>query len=167
MRNVSKLGMVFLFCMLATAAFSQAKIGFVNTEKILEKAPQAQGVRDRLQREFSRREKDILAAEERAKALQARLERDGPTMKESERILLERDINRYIRELRVMEAEFQEDLNIRRNEELLKLQRTISDVIADYARRERFDLILTDGVFFASDNVDISDAIIRLLTSGR
>lgn len=167
MKNLGKIGIIFLFCILATAAFSQAKIGFVNTEKILEEAPQAQGVRERLEREFSRREKDILAAEERAKALQTRLDRDGPTMKESERVLLERDINRYIRELRVMEAEFQEDLNIRRNEELLKLQKTISDTIADYARRERFDLILTDGVFFASDSVDISDAVIRLLTSGR
>lgn len=156
---------IFLALVLSSTTVLAAdfKIGFVNTDKILEESPQAKAADRRLQSEFSKAEKDILDAEKRIKLLEEQLERNGPTMRSSKRMDLELDINRHKRNLAVMKAEFQERFVIRRNEEITELQKTVANVVADYAKQNRFDLILTDGVFYASDAVDITDKILNIL----
>jgi outer membrane protein len=57
---------------------------------------------------------------------------------------------------------------MRRNEELAKLQRRIIEVIQQLAKDEKFDLIVSDGVVYASDQVDITGKVIeRLQQEGR
>lgn len=160
-----KFAIIFLiaFFLSTNVLAKEAKLGFVNTEKIFEEAPQAIAARERLEREFSTRQQDILNVEKRIQQLEQKLERDGPTMSQKDRVNLERDINRRTRDLRVLQAEFQEDLAIRQNEEIRNLQREVADIIANYAKQRSFDIILTDGVFYASDTVDITSDILRLL----
>jgi outer membrane protein len=55
------------------------------------------------------------------------------------------------------------DLNVRRNEELSKLQKQIFDVIQTVAKEDDYDLILTDGVVWASEKIDITDDILKRL----
>ena len=54
-----------------------------------------------------------------------------------------------------------EDLNLRRNEELGKLQRDVLQKAQEYARAQKFDLLLADqSVIFASTAVDITEAVL-------
>ena len=62
--------------------------------------------------------------------------------------------------------EFREDFNIRRNEEMAKLQKLIQDAITALAQEERYDLVLNDGaVIFASEAVDITDKVLKRLSA--
>ena len=67
------------------------------------------------------------------------------------------------RELKRKQEEFREDYNFRRNEELNKIQKIISQVIQKLAKRERYDLILSDGVVWAGKRIDMTDKVLKSL----
>ncbi|NIR32068.1 MAG: OmpH family outer membrane protein [Gammaproteobacteria bacterium] len=139
------------------------KVGFVNPAKVLENAPQAKEAREQLEQEFAPRERKLSTAETTLREMEERLKRDGAVMKESERRELEREILAERRELKRDQQAFKEDLNIRRNEETRKLQRQLYQTIVSMAEREGYDLIVTDGVVFASERVDITDKVLERL----
>ncbi|TFH40328.1 MAG: OmpH family outer membrane protein, partial [Lysobacterales bacterium] len=59
--------------------------------------------------------------------------------------------------------EFREDLNLRRSQELSKLQLKVTEIIQVLAKAEKYDLIVSDGVIFAGQRVDITDMILERL----
>jgi len=122
--------------MYSTGAVAELKIGVVNAEKILEQAPQVESARNRLEKEFAPRDKQLVAAQKDIKGLEDKLARDGEVMSESQRVKLERDIIAKKRDLKRSQQEFREDFNIRRNEEFDKLQRQIYQTSRKY-RLER------------------------------
>ena len=142
---------------------AEFKIGFVNATRVLEEAPQAEAARSRLEKEFSPRDKKLVAAQKEMRELEDKLTRDGAIMSESERRKLERDIIARKREIKRGQEEFREDLNIRRNEAFDKLRRRVFEVISDIARTQNYDLVVSDGVVFASARVDITDKVVARL----
>ena len=91
------------------------------------------------------------------------IEKDGAIMSESERGRLERDILSKRRELKRDQDEFREDVNFRRNEEFGKIQKQIVEAIRKVAADQKYDLVLGEGVIYASKTVDITDAVIKTL----
>ena len=148
-------------------ALAELKIGVVNAEKILEKAPQVEQARSRLEKEFSPRDKQLVSVQRDVKSMEDRLAKEGDVMSESQRGKLERDVVAKKRDLKRSQQEFREDFNIRRNEEFDKLQRQIYQTIVQIAKEKRYDLVLGDGVIYGSDQVDITDQVLQRLKGGR
>jgi len=154
-----------LLLQIAVAQAAELKIGFVNAAQILDKAPQAELARSRLEKEFAPRDKSLVDAQKSLRSLEEKLARDSAVMGDSERRNLERDIIAQQRELKRAQDEFREDFTIRRNEELGSLQRQVYEAIVSLAKEEQFDLIVNDGaVIYASEQVDITDQVLRRLT---
>ena len=61
------------------------------------------------------------------------------------------------------EEEFRDDHNLRRNQELGKLQRKVITAIRALAKAEKYDLVISDGVLFAGSKVDITDKVLAKL----
>ncbi|MEJ2453968.1 MAG: OmpH family outer membrane protein [Candidatus Thiodiazotropha sp.] len=139
------------------------RIAFVNATKVFEESPQYQAARDRLQTEFSRREKELLSEQKQLKQLEEKLQRDGSVMSESEVKRLERDILSRSRSLKNSQTEFREDLNLRQNEEFKKLRQQVREVIQEVGKAEKIDLIVSDGVVYFSKKIDISDLVLEKL----
>ena len=136
------------------------KIGVVNAIRILEQSPQAERMRKLIEKEFAPRDRELVAAQKKLKENEDRLTKDAAIMSESERKKLERDIVNQRRDLKRSQDEFREDLTFRRNEEIAKIQKEIVDAINVVAKASAFDLILNEGVLFASPKVDISQTVI-------
>ena len=66
-------------------------------------------------------------------------------------------------QLKFLEQEFREDQNLRRNEEIHELQQVIANVLLELGDTDRFDLILTEGVSYVSNQIDITVKVIDLL----
>ena len=146
------------------AAFAQdPKIGFVNIAKVVEKAPQAGEATKALEREFSPRDKQLVAQQKEYKKLEEKLSRDAAIMSDSERQKLEREILSGKRRLKNSQDEFRADFNLRRNEELRKLQKLVGEVIQSLGREEKFDMILTEGIVFYSDRIDMTSKVLDRL----
>ncbi len=161
-----KIALFFGLMVAANICFAELKIGFVNVPKVLEKAPQAESAKKRLEQEFSPRDKSLVAQQKEIQALEDKMAKDSAVMSDSERRNLEKDLVAKQREAKRAQQEFSEDFNLRRNEELGKLQRRIVETIRTLAKDEGFDLLLTDGVIFAADQLDVTAEVQKKLSSG-
>ena len=152
-----------LLCTSYWVAAQEVRIAFVNTAQVLEQAPQAGAVRLTLQNEFAPRDASLVTEQQRIRALEDRLLREAATMSDEERRRLERELLSQQRELKRSRDEFSEDFNIRRNEELARMQRSIASSIVNLAREMGFDLVIESGVIYASERVDITERVIARL----
>ncbi|MFO7859188.1 MAG: OmpH family outer membrane protein [Ectothiorhodospiraceae bacterium] len=139
------------------------KIGYVDTRRVTQEAPQAEAARASLEDEFGPRDQEISQEQEELRELEQRLRQDAAALSESEGEELRRELVARQREVRRSEAEFREDFNLRRNEELGQLQQRIIDVISRLAEEENFDLVVSEGVLYASERVDITERVLDRL----
>lgn len=138
------------------------KIGFVNTARILKEAPQARKVEERLKAEFGPREAQLKEKRQEILAMEDQL-KSGNSLTSNARRKLEREIRLKVSQLKFLEQEFREDQNLRRNEEIRELQQVISNVLEMQGNSGEFDLILTEGVSYVSDQIDITAQTIEML----
>lgn len=155
----TKIALFLGLLLTANVSFADLKIGFVNIPAVLEKAPQAEKAKKRLEQEFSPRDKQLVAQQKEIQNMEEKMARDSSVMGESERRNLEKDILNKKRDAKRAQQEFSEDFNLRRNDELGKLQRRIVEVIREIAKDQNFDLLLTDGVIYASEQIDVTSQV--------
>lgn len=155
----TKIALFLGLLLTANVSFADLKVGFVNIPAVLEKAPQAEKAKKRLEKEFSPRDKQLVAQQKEIQNLEERMARDSSVMGESERRNLEKDILNKKRDAKRAQQEFSEDFNLRRNDELGKLQRRIVEAIREIAKDQNFDLLLTDGVIYASEQIDVTSQV--------
>jgi outer membrane protein len=147
-------------------AAADYKIGVVQAVRVLEAAPQAEAAKKKLEAEFAGKDKALVAKQKELKALEDRSAKDGAIMSESERARLERDLANVRRELKRDSDEFRDDVNFRRNEEFAKIQKQIVEAIQVIAAEQKYDLVMGEGVIFASKAVDMTDLVIERLKKG-
>ena len=161
--TVVMVGLMALMSLCSGTVLAENKIGFVDTVKLMEAAPQAKSAQSKIESEFAPREKELVALQREIKKLEDDLTRDGAVMSESERSKLERNILAKRRDMKRTQDEFRDDLNIRRNEVLAKLQKDMYQAVVSLAKEQKFDLILSQGVVYSSDKVDITDSVLKKL----
>lgn len=148
------------------AAHAELKLGFVNVPRVLDQAPQARAADERLEKEFGPRDSEVVRMKRDLVAQNDKLAKNAAVMSVPERQRQESDLRQMRREIRRLEDEFREDVNLRRSQELGKLQRLVVEVIQNLAKAEKFDLIISDGVIYAGEAVDITDKVIARLKQG-
>ena len=164
MKNSTALFFALLALMLLSGqAAAEVKVGFLNVTKVTEESPQYQSARKSLQRDLDRREKELRSKANKLKKLEDKLQRDGAVMSDSERKKLERDILSRQRKLKNARDEARDELALRQSEERNKLMRKVAEVVKAIGKEKGFDLILTDGVAYASERVDISGQVLSRL----
>jgi outer membrane protein len=154
-------------CVAAFALGAQAqeyKIGYVNSDRVLRDAVPAKSAQAKLEAEFAKREKDLTEVGNRIKAAGEKLDKEGPTLAESERNRRQRDLVEQDRDFQRKRREFQEDLNQRKNEELAAVVERANKVIKQIFETEKYDLIIQEAVF-AGPRVDITDKVIKGLNA--
>ena len=145
------------------SAYADLKVGFVQVDKILQEAPQTIESNKKLEKEFSSRTDKLKADVKTLKDKEAAFSKDALTMKESERDAKEKALSQLRVDVQRKERELREDINIRRNEELGGLQEQINKAVTSVAKAESFDLVLYNGVAYASEKIDITDKILKSL----
>ena len=151
-----------LVCVFALPAAAQdLKIGVVSLQVIVERAPQTKAVMDALREEFAPREREILSKQKEIEDLQAKVQKDLAVMGETERRNAEKNLRDLQRDFQRLRTEYQEDSNLRRNEEFGVLQRSILKEVQDYAEQQGYDLIVGDGVLYVKSTVNITEEVLR------
>jgi outer membrane protein len=144
----------------AAPAWADLKIGVVNYSKLMQESPQAKAAQDALRGEFAGKQKDLQTQQQSLKSKEDSLQRDSATMTADQRTAAERDLRDGNRELQLKVQQYQDDFNARQNEELSKLQKTLVEEVQNYAQGQKFDLVLADGVIFASPVLDITPQVL-------
>lgn len=153
---------IALVCAFALpAAAQEMKIGVVSLPALIERAPQTKAAMDALQEEFAPRQREFQAKQKEYEDLADKIQKDLAVMGETERRNAQKEVRDLERDLARMQNEFQEDLNLRQNEEYGKLQRDMLKEVQDFAEAQGYDLIVGDGVLYVTSAVNITDDVLR------
>jgi len=140
------------------------KIGVVNFDKLLQQSPQAVAAGKALDDQFAARQRDLQAKQNELKDRQAKLEKDSQVMGADERRNAESKYRDDARDLERRISEFQEDVNVRRNEVLGKAQREIVLEVQAFAKQNGYDLIIAGtNVVYAVPALDVTNQVLASL----
>ena len=159
------LGVALVSAFALPAAAQGVKIGVVSLQAIVERAPQTKAVMDALREEFAPREREIVAKQKEIEDLRAKLQKDLAVMGETERRNAEKNLRDLGRDFERLRSEYQEDSNLRQNEEFGVLQRSVLKEVQDYAQAQGYDLIVGDGVLYVSSNVNITEDVLNAVVA--
>jgi outer membrane protein len=146
----------------ALAQAQDSKIAWVSTERIYNESKLAKLAGEKLAEEFRAREKAVTELATRFKAASDKLEKELPSLNESERAKRQREYFELDKELQRRQREFREDLNQRTNEERGAIAEKANTIIQQMARVEGYDVVLQEALW-ASPRIDITDKVLKAL----
>jgi outer membrane protein len=168
MTRHSAIGAFLLGAAMAAAPLAQAadlKIGYVNFGRLLDESPQAKSAQAALEGEFLPRQRDVAAQQKSLEEKRDKLKREAAVMSEADRTRTEREVRDLEVSLQRRFKELQEDLNLRRNEEVGRMQRALLMEVQAYAKANGYQLVVSEGVLYAAEAMDITPQVVAALKS--
>ncbi len=150
---------------MSAVAQAELKIGVLNYGRLMDESPQGKVLLEQLRSEAAAKQRELQTQAASLKARADKLAKDRATMTVEQVTRSEKDIRDGERDLARRQSEIQDDFNSKRNEEMSKLQRSLIDEVQSYARGQNFDLVITDGVIYATPAIDVTPAVLQMLQS--
>lgn len=150
-------------CLLVAAsalAQSSVRIGYVDMERLLTRAPQILAARAVLQREFDARDAELRVDAANLAELE---QRAAQAAEGEERTALERQAEALRRSIERSRQRLREELNQRVEEETDRAWPQINEAIAAHGREQGYDLIVTSPVAYVSARIDVTDDVLARL----
>ena len=137
------------------------KIGYINTEKVVNNLPQYQQSVDEISKEFEPKKQELLDLFKHIELLRAKINTINNSEKK-ENLQIELSKLTLLEESFKKETEYwQETMNTKKIELLQKIELLINKTINDLAISESYDLILYENAAFVSDEVNITNKVIQ------
>ncbi|QJE01763.1 OmpH family outer membrane protein [Massilia forsythiae] len=160
-------GIVLAALCAGTAVHAQAqslpgRIGFVYTERLMTESKLAKNADEKLQAEFSKRQKQVDDVMARFKAAREKFDGEAPRLSDAERTRRTRELLDMEKDLQRMQREYNEDLFQRKNEERSAIAQRAYKLIEQVAEQEHLDVVLQESIW-TSPRIDITDKILKLL----
>jgi len=159
-----KLTTFILLAMLSFSLNAAGKFGFINSQELLEKSPQAIAATTELQQQFGEREQNLRNLAKSIQEMEQTFQTDRAIMSDEQKQKAEDNIIQSKRRFQFEQQSLKEDFQLKQRELRQQLQTEIRAVIQSYGKSQGFDFIFTDSsVAFASDAVDITAEILKEL----
>lgn len=150
---------VMTVCSNAIAA-GDLKIGYVSVEKLLTQAPQVEAVNTAMIERFGGKKEELQALEKEIQSMQENYKRNELVMTEDKLNELKTKLIGKVQTFKQMEATLNQEVSTMRSQELAVLQKSVRDIINDIAKKDNYDLILSEGVVFAAERLDITEQVL-------
>jgi len=141
---------------MVTSAQAADKIAIVNMNSLFQQVAQTTGVSKTLENEFKGRASELQSQENDLQSKMQRLQRDGSTMKASDRSKLEKDVMSQRQAFSQKAQAFEQDRARRSNEERGKLVNRIQSAVKKVAADQSIDLVV-DANTVAYNSSDVKD----------
>ena len=137
------------------------KIGYIDTQIVVNNLPQYQQSVDEISREFEPKKQELLDLFKHIELLRIKVNAINITEKK-ENLQIELSKLASLEESFKQETEFwQETMNIKKIELLQKIELLINNTINELAISENYDLILYENAAYVSDEINITDKVIE------
>jgi len=141
-----------------------SRIGFVDIPYLIDRAPQALEAEQRLETEFAPRQAELERQRAELAVMAVRLADSGVSMDDTERARLDIETRGLERRIKRNEQDFREELNIQKNNEFKNVRILVLEAIARFGKQEAYDLIVSDGVLYADNRIDVTERILDALS---
>ena len=142
-----------------------ARIGFVNTERVMREVAPAQQAQKRLKVEIDKRDQEMRALVAQMKRLELALAKNSPALSESERRDKQREFAGLNRDFERKKQEYAEELALRRNEAVAQVLEQANRAIRRVAEQENLDAVFQEAAY-ASQRIDITEKVIKAVNAG-
>src|SRR3990167_2678950 len=105
------------------------RVGVVDVQEVLAKAPQADAIGEKLKKEFLERTDGLKKQEAEIKIQYEKSQKDSPTMTESQRIEAGRNIEKMKSDFQFRVKAYQDDVQRRKAEEMRALEMRIGQAV--------------------------------------
>ena len=163
--EMRKFLILLVFLCFSSLSYAELKVGFVKVDQILKDAPQAAESNKKLESEFKVRTEKLKKEISDLNKKEKDFKKESLAMGDAEKEKKQRSLSQLRIDIQRTERELREDIDLRRREEITKLQNKVTKVIEILAEREKYDLILYTGVAYASDKVDMTSLVLKELGS--
>ncbi|MDY6942430.1 MAG: OmpH family outer membrane protein [Pseudomonadota bacterium] len=166
-RRFFAISIFFLALGFSGVASAELKIGYVDLQRVVLESGQAQALKQTLEGEAAELRGALAADQQQLKSAREAFERDSLAMSTEQRQEKERELIAMQRELQRKEIQSQQQLQSKSAEEQKRLLNDISEIVDKLAAKGKYDIILAEGVLFASDRLDITDQVVAELAKGK
>lgn len=143
-------------------AAAELKIAYIEMAQVMQ-SQQAQDIGKKLQTEFSSRATQLDQLKKTINDKRTALDKDSKKLSEADL----RDKTKQISDLTIdferKQRELNEDVNIRKNEEMGKFQQQLNKAVNAIAQTDGYDLIVYNSVAYASKKINITDKVIAAI----
>jgi outer membrane protein len=158
---------VFALFLLAFLAFpvtaESIKIGYIDTEKVVNSLTQYQQENADIIQEFESKKQELLDLFNHIELVRANLSKIDKSLNESD---FQIELNKALELESSFQQEteyWQEKINQKKIDLLQKIEIVVNEAIKEFAITEGYDLILYENAAFVSKNVNISNKIISII----
>jgi outer membrane protein len=158
---------VFALFLLAFLAFpvtaESIKIGYIDTEKVVNSLTQYQQKNADIIQEFESKKQELLDLFNHIELVRANLSKIDKSLNESN---FQIELNKVLELESSFQQEteyWQEKINQKKIDLLQKIEIVVNEAIKEFAITEGYDLILYENAAFVSKNVNISNKIISMI----
>ena len=158
---------VFALIFLAFLAFpanaEPIKIGYIDTEKVVNSLSQYQQENDGIIQEFESKKQELLDLFNHIELVRANLNKIDKSLNEND---FQIELNKVLELESSFQQEteyWQEKINQKKIDLLQKIEIVINKAIKEFAINEGYDLILYENAAFVSKNINITNKIISII----
>jgi outer membrane protein len=161
MVSVAALALVSLS---ASADTSVLKVGVIDLQQIIQKAPQVATINAQLNKQFKPRQDKILSTQKDLQAETDKLERNSATMSVTDRNKLQDQVMADRSSMQEMVVAFQRDLTAAQNQGMQSFMTQLNTVINSIAKVGNYNLILQRAAApYADSGLDITSQVLQAL----
>ncbi|HYD47483.1 MAG TPA: OmpH family outer membrane protein [Terriglobales bacterium] len=160
--------LVALAMVMLAAAISEAqeqKIGYVNLQRALGESAKGKKARDEFKGQVDKLQASLKRRKDELEGMKDQLEKKATVMKDEERLELEDDYRKKLRDFERSYKDSQADLQKKDTDLTGMILGELQEVIADYGKRNGYSLILeasASSVLYGDEKLDLTDDVIKL-----
>jgi len=154
---------------IALVAFSmpvmaETRIGVVDLRQALFSSDEAQAFSERLQQDFSGDEARVREAQQEARKLQERLEKDGSMMNENERNKLTGEFQEKVQQFNRLKQRLDQTVSQRKQQFLESARPEVDAAVKELLEEHDLDLILpSEAVVYVKPEMDLTSQLLEKL----
>lgn len=148
----------------AAASDAPIKIGVLDWQQLLSKAPQAEEAGKRLEKEFQAPKDKLINKQKEFQAKRDKMQRDKDVMSATDRAKKEKDMAKMEQDLRRMDEELRSDYTTRHREEMDSFITAVRAEVEKLSQEDKYDLVIPqEATLYVADRIDITEKVLERL----
>lgn len=148
----------------AVPALAETRIGVVDLRQALFSSDDAKAFSDQLKQDFAGTEEEVRKAQQEARSLQERLQKDGAMMNESERERLKEEFQEKAQEFSEKKQQLDQTLNSRKQAFLEEARPEVDAAVKELMEEHDLDIILpSETVVYVKPELNLTDELLEKL----
>ncbi len=153
-----------LALLVAVPAAAETRIGVVDLRQALFSSNDAKAFSEQLQKDFSGDESEVRQAQEAARKLKERLEKDGAMMNDSERTKLAGEFQEKVKEFNFLKQRLDSTVANRKQAFLEEARPEVDAAVKALLEEHNLDLILpAEAVVYVKPELNLTDELLNKL----